>query len=705
MSAPLGAPRAAAGIADELDSFERPPTGARPGAAGIVAAIVAVIVLVAVPLAAVIAIGADSYDTLRRTYPGIAVSLTSAGLRVVVEVAAVVTVGALVSLLFVVARPGPRPVRVDGELEWRIARIASLVWALTATSLVVVDAADANGVPFSRLLDPGALPYLVQAAYLPRAWLVVAGFAFLAFFVIAFGSRWTTMLIAVWASAIAILAPVVVGQVLVGPDHDFGSDAGIIQTVVLAVVFGTVAVLGARVLSGRRLRPAALRRLGWVLAVGVPVAIAAELVLAAFKLVGWQYLATPTGAIVVVRLVLLVVALLVVVAAVVAWRRGRLGERGIAAGLITGTIIGAGIIATAVGMTRIPPPQYTVPTSLMQIFLGFDLPDAPDVTVLFTHWRLNILFFVLAVVGITVYTVALVVATRRGVRWPIGRTVAWMLGWITVVVGTSSGFGAYSGADFGVHMIVHMSLNMLAPLLLALGGVVTLLLRASTPRPAPQAPGLHEWIVSAMHWPLLRLLTNPLIVFVLFIGSYYALYLTGIFGELMPFHFAHQAMNLHYLIVGYLYYWTVIGVDRTPRPLPPMGRLGLVLAAMPFHAFFGVVLMTTTTPIAENFYLTLGAPWATDLLASQYLGGGVAWAGGELPLLIVVVALGIQWARQDQREATRVDRRIDTGLDDEFEAYNRMLQQLSDRDRPGGMRGTASVDATAPGAPTGSDRA
>ncbi|MGO1850172.1 cytochrome c oxidase assembly protein, partial [Microbacterium sp.] len=109
-----------------------------------------------------------------------------------------------------------------------------------------------------------------------------------------------------------------------------------------------------------------------------------------------------------------------------------------------------------------------------------------------------------------------------------------------------------------------------------------------------------------------------------------------------------------------------------------------VLAAMPFHAFFGVILMTSPAIIAEDFYRYLDLPWA-DLQAQQYLGGGVAWAGGEVPLMIVIVALAIQWSRQDTREARRKDRHLDAGRDEEFDAYNQMLQRLTDRDaaRPG----------------------
>ena len=222
----------------------------------------------------------------------------------------------------------------------------------------------------------------------------------------------------------------------------------------------------------------------------------------------------------------------------------------------------------------------------------------------------------------TVYLWAVRVLRRRGDRWPIGRTVSWIAGWGVVVFATSSGFGKYSAPDFGIHMIVHMSLNMLAPILLVMGGVLTLLLRATRSDDSRPA-GPHEWITWVLRWRVLRFVFNPLIVFALFVGSYYGLYFTGIFGEYMRFHWAHQLMNVHFLIAGYLFYSLVIGVDRPPQPLPHIGKLGFVLAAMPFHAFFGVILMSSEEIIAENFYRSLALPWA-DLQAAQYLAGGVA---------------------------------------------------------------------------------
>lgn len=247
------------------------------------------------------------------------------------------------------------------------------------------------------------------------------------------------------------------------------------------------------------------------------------------------------------------------------------------------------------------------------------------------------------------------------------------------MVVTSSGLGRYSAPDFGIHMVGHMSLNMLAPVLLVLGGVATLLLRSTRARKEEPA-GPHEWLRWTLLWPGMRWVYQPLLVFVVFVGSYYVLYLTPLFELAIRFHWAHQLMNVHFLLIGYLYYGLIVGVDRVPHQLPHIGRLGMALAAMPFHAFFAIVLMMNPDIVAETFYRYLDLPWA-DLAAQQYVGGGVAWAGGEIPLLLVVLALSIQWSRQDARESRRRDRHEDRGHDTDFDAYNEMLQRLAERDR------------------------
>src|SRR5699024_7799617 len=77
---------------------------------------------------------------------------------------------------------------------------------------------------------------------------------------------------------------------------------------------------------------------------------------------------------------------------------------------------------------------------------------------------------------------------------------------------------------------------------------------------------------------------------------------------------------------------------------------------------------------------SLGLPWVGDLLRDQQTGGGITWGGGEIPLLLIMVTLAVQWARSDQRQARQHDRREARDHDAELAAYNAMFQELARRD-------------------------
>jgi putative copper resistance protein D len=187
-------------------------------------------------------------------------------------------------------------------------------------------------------------------------------------------------------------------------------------------------------------------------------------------------------------------------------------------------------------------------------------------------------------------------------------------------------------------------------------------------------------VLAALHSRLSRFLTNPIVATVLFVAGFYGLYFGGIFDAAVGTHAAHLAMNLHFLLSGYLFYWVVIGVDPTPRPIPPLAKLGVVFASLPLHAFFGVLLMGSQVVLAGSFYQSLKLYWHTDLIGDQRLGGGIAWAAGEIPLVLVMIALLIQWTRSDQRDAKRLDRAADRDEDADLSAYNAMLAEMARRD-------------------------
>jgi putative copper resistance protein D len=298
-------------------------------------------------------------------------------------------------------------------------------------------------------------------------------------------------------------------------------------------------------------------------------------------------------------------------------------------------------------------------------------------------WRFDLIFGTAAIVFAALYLAGVRRLRRRGDRWPPGRTAAWLLGCMALLFVTSSGVGRYMPAMFSMHMVAHMLLSMLVPILLVLGGPVGLALRALPAAGRGDPPAMREWLLAALHSRLSRLLTNPVVATALFVAGFYGLYLGGLFDAAVGSHMGHVVMNVHFLVSGYLFYWVVIGVDPTPRPIPPLAKVAVVFATLPLHAFFGVVLMGMPTVLGESFYRSLHLSWHTDLLGDQRLGGGIAWAAGEIPLVVVMIALLVQWSRGDRRTARRLDRAADRDDDAELAAYNAMLAELARRDSPG----------------------
>ena len=226
-------------------------------------------------------------------------------------------------------------------------------------------------------------------------------------------------------------------------------------------------------------------------------------------------------------------------------------------------------------------------------------------------------------------------------------------------------------------MVSHMLLSMVAPIFLILGAPVTLALRTL---PGPRQKGdvsPRGLLQSFLHSGFSRFLTHPIVGPILFVGSLYGMYFTSGFDALMTEHWGHAAMELHFLLVGTLFYYVIIGVDPSPRRMPPLARFAMLLVTLPFHAFFSIAIMSSSRVLAEDYWTQLERPYQVDLLADQYLGGSISWALGEVPLLLVMGALLVQWFRSDQREARRLDRAAGRDDDAALRAYNEHLRELA----------------------------
>jgi cytochrome c oxidase assembly factor CtaG/putative copper export protein len=589
------------------------------------------------------------------------------------ELLGILVVGATVTAAFLLPGDGPS-VSAHG---WRLLRRASwaaIGWAAAALVLIVLTVSDVLAVPATGLSTRAVAGFALSIAQ-GQALLLQAGLA-AAVGVLARGGV-SRGLAAVTAglAVVALLPPAFTGHAASAGNHQVAVTSLALHVLAAALWVGGLGGLIA-VRRTRRFAETAARysRLALACFVATAVTGAAN---AAVRLGEWSALGTAYGVLVVLKVVALLAA-----GGLGAWHRTRTlpalsaGRPRAFLRLATGELVLlVAAIGLAVGLSRSPAPAVADP--LVDDLLGVPPPPAPTAARMVGDPLPDLFFLTVAAIGIGAYLAGVVRLRRAGHDWPIARTACWVGGMVTLAAITGLGLARYAYVLFSVHMVQHMVLSMVVPVLLAAGAPVTLALRTLR-RPAdPQVRGAREWLLILLHSRVLRALTHPAVALAVYVTSLYGLYFSGLLGTLMRYHLGHLAMLTHFVLAGYLLFWVLIGVDPGRRRVHPALLTLVHFLAMAAHAFFGFVLLQSTTIIGLDWYSAVHPAWASSLLTDQRLGAGLAWAFGELPAALVLLVLVRQWIRSDEREQARLDRAADraarTGEEDELARYNAFL--------------------------------
>lgn len=255
-------------------------------------------------------------------------------------------------------------------------------------------------------------------------------------------------------------------------------------------------------------------------------------------------------------------------------------------------------------------------------------------------WSADPFFLVACLLGLALYGWGVARLVRRGDKWPVGRTVAFVAGVLSVALMMCTKLNDYGMVMFSVHMVQHMVISMVSPILLLLGAPITLALRALPPAGRGRK-GPRELLLMLLHSRYMRIITHPAFTIPLFIASLYALYFTPLFDTLMGSQAGHIGMMVHFLAVGVVFFWPIMGVDPGPHRPGYLMRMLELFAGMPFHAFFGIALMMASSPMVETFK-NPPASLGIDALSDQNAAGGIAWAFSEVPSVLVLLALLFQ---------------------------------------------------------------
>lgn len=239
-----------------------------------------------------------------------------------------------------------------------------------------------------------------------------------------------------------------------------------------------------------------------------------------------------------------------------------------------------------------------------------------------------------AVVAAAVLYSALALRQGIGARrpWSAWRVAGFLGGSSLVVVALWPPLVPYPDGDFREHMLQHLLIGMIAPILLVLAAPITLLLRSL---PAWHARRVARLIRSGP----VHVLANPMVALLLNVGGMAALYFTPLYLAMQQSPLLHLLVHVHFLLAGCLFAWVIAGPDPAPnRPSVP-ARLVLLGIAIFVHA-----------TLAQLLYAGLFV--AVSVPPEQLRGGAeLMYYGGDLAELGLAFALVSSW--RPRREAAR----------------------------------------------------
>lgn len=595
-------------------------------------------------------------------------------LKMVVNVSMAVVVGALALALWAFS---------SSEKAYRkavdIAAASAVVLTIASIATLLFIYLDVSQRPFSfdRSFGDGLALFVSQIG-LGQGWLWIvilsAATAVMCFTVIN-----QTALFFVGLLALSPMIPLaLLGHSADASGHDIAMTSLGLHLVFVAVWLGGLValVLLRRTVSAERL-VVITQRYSTLALISVIVVVSSGIVNAFVRVGSFEDLATPYGTLLVIKSAALVA--LVILGAwqrFYALRRMTAGGRGGFAWFAGVELVIMGVASgVAAALARTAPPVATggaADPTPAEVLTGDPLPQPASFVNYLTLWHIDLIWLLVCAFGIFFYIAGVVRLRRRGDKWPWYRTVLWVLGLVFLAYLTNGGVNVYERYLFSAHMFVHMALGMMVPILLVPGAPVTLAMRAIKKRD-DGSRGAREWILIAVHSWYARMIANPYFATVNFVGSLWLFYYTPIFRWATVDHIGHEWMVVHFLLAGYLFVQSLIGIDPGVNRLSYPFRVIQLLMAMTVHAFFGLTLMSNSGLLLADWYGAMGRTWGAPPLEDQYIGGAIAWSVGELPNLVLMLVIGVQWSRSEDRKAKRRDRNEARTGDAELEAYNAML--------------------------------
>lgn len=174
---------------------------------------------------------------------------------------------------------------------------------------------------------------------------------------------------------------------------------------------------------------------------------------------------------------------------------------------------------------------------------------------------------------------------------------------------------------FSLHMVQHLLIGMFAPIALVMAAPVSLLLRSIPTRVAKQ-------LIRLLHSRLFYGLSHPFTALALNMGGMYLLYLTPLYVLSLNNVAIHYLVHWHFLMAGYLFTWSLIGIDPAPRRPSYKLRMFFLFCSIAAHALLAKLMY--------GYLLPKGAGYSA---AEIQQAAQLMYYAGDLAELIIAIIL------------------------------------------------------------------
>lgn len=284
--------------------------------------------------------------------------------------------------------------------------------------------------------------------------------------------------------------------------------------------------------------------------------------------------------------------------------------------------------------------------------------ERPTPETLWLSWNLDPLIAIGLLLGSWLYLRGVASLWRHAGRGTIiRRWQVWAFsgGIVSLVLALVSPLDALGAALFSAHMVQHVILFLLAPMLFAAARPETAMVWAMPVQ-------YRKAVLSRIHrQPVIRgaqaLFSHPLAIWMLFTGVLWIWHVPAMYDAALRSNLIHQVEHLSFMLTAYLFWsWLV----RSSAGRSSRGGLAVlfVFTSVIQSGLLGAILTFAGTTLYEG-HLPFTDAWGLSGIEDQQLAGLIMWIPMGLWFTLTMVFVFIAWLRDADRSVRQWESQVD----------------------------------------------